>query len=109
MPPEQLRVLLVIDNARSLSMERLADALGTSGPATSRICKTMEAAGLLRRRPGLPGSGVILVCLTAAGRRLTARIREERRTVLDHVFQSLTPDGRRSLARGLSEFAASAL
>jgi len=107
MPPDQLRVLLIIDSAGHVSLERLADALGASTPATSRICEGMEAAGLLRRRRGAPGSGVVLIFVTASGRRLMARIREQRRAVLDHVLQSLTPDGRESLARGLSELAAS--
>jgi DNA-binding MarR family transcriptional regulator len=105
MPPDQLRVLLIIDSAGKVSLERLAGALGASTPATSRLCAGMEAAGLLRRCRGAPGSGVILIFVTASGRRLAARIREQRRAVLDYVLQSLTPDGRESLARGLSELA----
>jgi len=107
MPPDQLRVLLIIDSARNVSLERLAGALSASAPATSRICAALEAAGLLSRCRGAPGSGVILIFVTASGRRLAAQIREQRRAVLDHLLQSLTPDGRESLARGLSELAAS--
>jgi DNA-binding MarR family transcriptional regulator len=105
MPPDQLRVLLILDSAGNVSLERLADALGASAPAISRMCEDMEATGLLRRCRGNPGSGVTLIFLTASGRRLASRIREQRRAVLDHVLQSLTPDGRESLARGLSELA----
>ncbi len=105
--PDPLRVLLIIDSAGNVSLDRLADALGASTSATSRMCEGMEATGLLRRRRGAPGSGVALIFLTASGRRLMARIREQRRAVLDHVLQSLTPTGRESLARGLSELAAS--
>jgi len=107
MPPDQLRVLLIIDSAGNVSLERLAHALSASTPATSRMCTAMEAAGLLRRCRGGPGSGVILIFVTASGQRLAARIREQRRAVLDHLLQSLTPDGRESLARGLSELAPS--
>jgi DNA-binding MarR family transcriptional regulator len=71
------------------------------------MCDRMEAAGLLSRGRDATGSGAIVIFVTASGRRLAARIREQRRAVLDHVFQSLTPDGRASLARAVSEFAAS--
>ncbi len=106
MPADQLRVLLILDSAGNVSLERLADALGASAPAI-RMCEDMEATGLLRRCRGNPGSGVTLIFLTASGRRLASRIREQRRAVLDHVLQSLTPNGRESLARGLSELATS--
>ena len=102
--PEQLRILLIVDSAGGLSLGRLAGALGVSGPAAGTICDRMEAAGLLRRR----GCGSeITVALTVPGRRLMVRIREERRAVLDHVIQSLSPAGREALTRALSEFAAS--
>ena len=102
--PEQLRILLIVDSAGGLSLGRLAGALGVSGSAVGTICDRMEAAGLLRRR----GRGSeITVALTVPGRRLMVRIREERRAVLDHVIQSLSPAGREALTRALSEFAAS--
>ena len=106
MSPGQLRILLIVDGAGSVSLERLAGALATSTLATSVICDHMEEAGLLRAARGVPGLGVIVISLTAAGRRLAAQIREQRRAVLDHVLQTLRPDGRESLARALGEFAA---
>ncbi len=106
MPPDELRALLIVGRAGSVSLERLAGALGASTPATSSMCDGMEAAGLLRRGRGA-GTGVIMIVPTARGRRVVARIREQRRAVLDYVLESLTPDGRESLARALSEFAAS--
>jgi DNA-binding MarR family transcriptional regulator len=105
--PDQLRTLLIIDGAGKVTPKRLADALGVDPPAISRLCAEMEEAGWLRRRQAGPGSGVILILLTATGRGLVTRIREQRHAVLDHVLQSLTPAGRESLARGLRELAAS--
>jgi DNA-binding MarR family transcriptional regulator len=107
LPPDQLRVLLILDRAGSLSLVQLADALGSSEPATYRMCDRMEAADLLRRRRKAPGSDVMAVFLTASGRRLVTWIREQRRAVLDYLFQSLTSEGRASLARALAEIAAS--
>ena len=51
-PPGQLRVLLILSRARSMTVGRLADALGASGPATTMICGRMEAKGMLGTRPG---------------------------------------------------------
>jgi DNA-binding MarR family transcriptional regulator len=104
-PPAQLRVLLILSCARSVTVGRLADALGTSVPATNMICDRMEAAGLLGRGRG-PVGDVPVIFLTACARRLVAQIQEQRRAVLDHVLQSLTPAGRMSLASALAEFAA---
>ena len=103
--PDQLRVLLIVDSAGSVSLGRLASALGISAPAASRICDRMVAAGLLRR--GARGSDVIMIAMTASGRRLVVRIEEQRRAVLDHVIESLSPDGRESLTRALNELATS--
>ena len=61
-PPGQLRVLLIVSRAGSVSIGRLASALGASVPAATRICTRMEAAGLLAR------SG------RAGGRRRRARV-----------------------------------
>jgi DNA-binding MarR family transcriptional regulator len=104
-PPGQLRVLLILSRTRSMTVGRLADALGASGPATNMICGCMEAKGLLGRGRGTAGD-VPLIFLTASARRLVAQIQEQRRAVLDHVLQSLTPAGRTSLASALAEFAA---
>jgi len=98
-PPDQLRVLLILDRAGSVSLGRLAAALNISAAAASRMCDRMEAAGLLRRGRDATGNGATAIFVTASSRQLAARIREQRRAVLDHVFQSLTPDGRASLAR----------
>ncbi len=105
-PPEHLRILLIAGRAGPVSLGQLASALGTSARAATVACGSMEQAGLLRRRPGAPGSGTVLISLAAAGRRLVDQLQEQRRAVLDHVLESLTPESRDALARALSEFAA---
>jgi len=106
-PLGQLRVLLIVSRAGSVSIGRLASALGASVPAATRICTRMEAAGLLARSGSAAGGGVPVFCLTAPARRLLAQIREQRHAVLNHVLQSLTPAGRAALASALAEFAVS--
>lgn len=104
-PPGDLRVLLIVSRGGRVSTARLAGALGASVPAASRICTRMEAAGLLGRSRGVAGGGVPVFFLTAPARGLVAQIEVQRRAVLDHVLQSLTPAGRAALASALAEFA----
>jgi DNA-binding MarR family transcriptional regulator len=104
-PPGQLRVLLIVSRAGSISIGRLAGALGASVPAANRICARMEAAGLLGRSANGAGGEVPVFFLTALARRLVAQIREQRHAVLNHVLQSLTPEGRAALASALGELA----
>ena len=47
------------------------------------------------------------IILTASGRRLVTQVQAQRRAVLDHVLESLTPAGRAALASALTELAAS--
>ncbi len=49
LPPGQLRVLFIVSRAGSISIGRLAGALGASVPAANRICARMEADGVLGR------------------------------------------------------------
>jgi DNA-binding MarR family transcriptional regulator len=65
----------------------------------------MEAAGLLGRSASRAGGEVPVFFLTAPARRLVAQIREQRHAVLNHVLQSLTPEGRAALASALGELA----
>ena len=57
-PPGQLRVLLIVSRAGSISIGRLAGALGASVPEANRICARMEAAGLLGRSTSAAGGDV---------------------------------------------------
>ena len=103
--PLHLRVLVIVSRARRLSPGHLADALGVSGPAANRICARMEAAGLVARRQGAARGGVPTIVLTGSGLRLVNQVQAQRRAVLDHVLQSLTPVGSAALASALAELA----
>jgi len=92
-PPAQLRVLLIVSRARSVSVGRLADALGASVPARPGSAAAWNRPGCWGAGGGAAGDAPVVV-LTASARRADAQIQEQRRTVLDHVLQSLTPAGR---------------
>ena len=106
-PAAQVRALLIVDRAGSLNLSRLAQALGASASATSRLCDRMEAAGLLTRERAAASRREIVLLVTWAGRRLAGWVRARRRVVLGHVLLSMSSDGSEALARGLRELAGS--
>jgi DNA-binding MarR family transcriptional regulator len=108
-PAGQLRALLLIDDAGVLPAGRLAVALGLSASRTRSLCDLMENAGLLAYGVGLAsdsGLGTTLE-VTAAGQRLAAWIRNERRAVVADELETLSSAGRLALVSGLTELTAS--
>ena len=103
LPPAQVRALLVIEAAEDLNVTGLARMLGTSPSATSRLCDRLVAAGLVVRVPAAASRREILLRLTESGQRLTTWVRDQRRTALTRVLETISPSGRTDLARGLSE------
>ena len=79
-PPAQIRALLIIDRAGSLNLSRLAEALGASASAASRLCDRIQAAGLLTRDRAAASRREIVLFPTESGRRLAERVRRRRRT-----------------------------
>ena len=108
-PPAQIRALLIIDRAGSLNLSRLAEALGASASAASRLCDRIQAAGLLTRDRAAASRREIVLFPTESGRRLADWVRGRRRAALGDVLQAMSPDGREALAQGLRELAASAV
>jgi DNA-binding MarR family transcriptional regulator len=104
-PPAQLRALLIIDQAGSLNLSRLAGELGATASAASRLCDRMQAAGLLTRDRAAASRREIVLLPTESGRRLAGWVRHRRRTALAEVLDSMSQDGRAALARGLGELA----
>jgi DNA-binding MarR family transcriptional regulator len=107
-PPAQMRALLIIGGAGSLNLSRLAEALGASASAASRLVDRMQAAGLLTRDRAAASRREIVLVPTESGLRLAEWVRGRRRAALGQVLQAMTPDGRQALARGLRELAVGA-
>ena len=106
-PPAQMRALLIIDRAGSLNLSRLAEALGASASAASRLCDRIQAAGLLTRDRAISSRREIVLFPTESGRRLAEWVRGRRRAALGDVLEAMSPDGREALTQGLRELAAS--
>ena len=106
LPPAQMRALLTIEQAGSLNLSRLAEALGATASAASRLCDRMQAAGLLTRGRSAASRREIVLVPTEAGRQLAEWVRTRRRAAIRDVMQSMSPDGREALVQGLRELAA---
>jgi DNA-binding MarR family transcriptional regulator len=105
-PLAQLRALLIIDRAGSLNLTGLADALGATASAASRLCDRMELAGLLTRDRAAASRREIVLLPTEAGRQLAQSVRESRRAALGKVLRGISAHGQESLLQGLRELAA---
>jgi DNA-binding MarR family transcriptional regulator len=88
--------LVTIDALPGRSMESLRAALGISQPGIVRLVERVEAEGWVRRRQRT-GRAVALE-LTAAGRRVVARLLEARDAALAASLESLGEAERRRLA-----------
>jgi DNA-binding MarR family transcriptional regulator len=103
LPPAQVRALLILEAGDRLNVTGLARMLGASPSATSRLCDRLVAAGLVARVPAAASRREILLELTGSGQRLAAWIRDQRQTALVRVLETISPDRRADLVRGLSE------
>lgn len=102
-PPAQLRALLIIGQAGSMNLNRLARALDSTPSATSRLADRMQVAGLLTRDRAAASRREIVLLPTASGLQLAEWVRTQRRTALSEVLATMSTDAREALAHGLSE------
>lgn len=78
-------------------IERLAQVLGLSQSGAVRLVDRLGRDGYVRRTPGADGRSVA-VHLTATGRRVARRVREQRLALLDALMSCLTADEREVFA-----------
>lgn len=88
--------LKLIAQQKGCSNVALSQALGLSHPATVRLVDKLEAAGLVKRRPGTDRRTVALHPTPAGLARLRA-VLEQRGAALEDVVALLTPEQRRQL------------
>jgi DNA-binding MarR family transcriptional regulator len=104
-PPAQMRALLIIEQAGSLNLSRLATALGASESAASRLCSRMQSSGLLTRGRAADSRREIVLVPTQAGHRLAQWVRDRRNAALATLLRSMTDTGREALVGALAELA----
>lgn len=99
--PSQLRALIAVDRAGSLTVSQLADDLGAIVSSASRLCDRLVAAGYLQRDHSPHSKRQVLVRLTGDGRRLLDEIRTHRLGSLHAVLRRMAKSERQALLRGL--------
>ncbi|MFD3699663.1 MarR family winged helix-turn-helix transcriptional regulator [Streptomyces sp. NPDC058646] len=104
----QLRALTAVRGCPGVNLTRLADEIGATTPATSRLCDRLEAAGLLRRDRADDDRREIVLTVTQHGRE-TLELLSERRTRAVYEVLKHVPQGQgHELLHGLQAFAQAA-
>lgn len=104
----QYRVLSLIDARGAQTMGELAESLGVSPSTVTRLCDLLVNKRLIRRGPTEDNRRTVCAELTPGGRRLVGQVMSRREALIAEALGNMTPEGRRRLARGLSEFAGAA-
>ncbi|MFD8417857.1 MarR family winged helix-turn-helix transcriptional regulator [Streptomyces sp. NPDC059466] len=76
--PPLLRALTLVGTSPGLSLAALADRARISRSRASRVCDTLEGAGLLTRAPLAADRRTVGLSLTRHGRSVLDRVREQR-------------------------------
>ena len=97
----QHRVLLLMEEAGTLSVNQVAERLGVDQSNASRHCSRLVALGLLRRTPAQHDRRAVDLSLTAEGRRQVLAVRRARRAWADQVLARIPEDEAQAAVRGL--------
>jgi DNA-binding MarR family transcriptional regulator len=101
----QYRALVVLSRPEPCTPSELAEALGVHPSTVTRLCDRLVAKRLVRRVAGVADRRETTVALTAAGRRLLARVTEIRRRDLEAVVARMRPADARAAVVALEAFA----
>lgn len=104
-PASQLWAVLALDASGAVPVPRLARALGMSSSGAGRLGDPMEGAGLAAWERNGSGQEITLA-ITAAGQRLAVWVRDQRRAARARGLESMSPQDRQALTRGLGKLAA---
>ncbi len=104
----QWEALLILRRKPGVNLTRLADEVGATPPAVSRLCDRLEAAGLLRREPGRTSRREIELVLTPAGNELIDALLARRCARFGEVLSRMPSAERTGLLNGLLAFSRAA-
>ncbi|MEV0090869.1 MarR family transcriptional regulator [Streptomyces sp. NPDC050738] len=103
-PVSQMRALQTIGSLEGGNLRSLGEALGSSAPATSRLCDRLEAAGLVERRLSRASRRELELHLSRQGRDLLDEVREYEVDELRPVLDAMPEDALGQLMEGLTAF-----
>lgn len=92
--PTRSSVLLTVVRERHIRLSDLAEAEGINPTQLSRAIAHLVEGGLIERSADAGDRRAAWLTPTAAGRRLTERIRRERTDALNAALERLSPDER---------------
>lgn len=104
--PGQAMCLRVLEGNDGITQRDVTDALQLARPTVSKMLKTMEQAGLVKRRPDPHDQRLVRVSLTSAGRRLASDLREVAAAHIGETIGALPERDLEELARLLEELSA---
>ncbi|MGD0344654.1 MAG: MarR family transcriptional regulator [Acidimicrobiales bacterium] len=99
--PSETTILSVVVRQGPLRLTDLAASEGMNPTMLSRLVRDLEGDGLVQRKTDRVDRRAARVEATPAGRRLHARIRNERSDTLSAALALLPEDERRALGAGL--------
>jgi MarR family transcriptional regulator, lower aerobic nicotinate degradation pathway regulator len=100
--PAQYGVLRVLEQEPDLDQTRLARALAFDKVTMMRICKGLEARGLIARRPSTVSRRQVAVALSAEGRQMLKRAQEPAEQAFRHLMSPLSAVQQRQLLSALA-------
>jgi DNA-binding MarR family transcriptional regulator len=104
----QHRVLLLLEEAGSLTVSDVAARLGVDQSNASRHCSRLVGLGLVQRAAATHDRRAVELRLTPSGRRQVLAVRRARRDWAEEVLTRLPEAEARALVRGLQMFAETA-
>jgi DNA-binding MarR family transcriptional regulator len=94
----QLGALMILAR-QDLRMSDLAARLGLPESTTTRLVDRLEGARLVKREASFPDRRCVVAGLTAQGRRLIQRVRQDRQEFLKAILETLPRGERTELVR----------
>ncbi|PWI45088.1 MarR family transcriptional regulator [Streptomyces sp. ICBB 8177] len=104
----QLRALFILEHHEGINLRTLADALGSTPPATSRMCDRLRAVGFLTRSASPNSRRELQLSLSSRGHTFLRDLRIRREQELEAVIAHMPPSQREALLRGLEGFCGTA-
>ncbi len=104
----QYRALVVLASRGLQRPVDLAQALGVDPSTATRMCDRLAAKKLIARRRDVADRRVVVLSLSASGRRLVERVTERRRREIEQILDAVDPTEQASLVRAFTLFGAAA-
>jgi DNA-binding MarR family transcriptional regulator len=100
----QLRLLTLMKKRGSLTLSRVAAALGVHPSNATRMCDRLVAAGFVDRQDDPDDRRQLRLTLTDDGDELVETVMSHRRTAVARAMAEMAPDDRALLASTLEQF-----